>query len=141
MAISAVAKLASSVATLAGDLFTTDEERMKLRVAAQRVEADVAKAQMAVNAVEAQHKSLFVAGWRPAVGWIGAASLAYQFLLYPLLVWFWHVMQTTGAIPMDALYPPVLPDETLWVILSGMLGVGGMRSLDKIKGCSTERIK
>lgn len=141
MAIGAVARLASSVATLADDLFTSDEERLKLRIQEQQIAADIAQGQMAVNAAEAQHKSLFVAGWRPAVGWIGAAALAYQFLLYPLLVWVWHLLQTAGVIPADALYPPVLPDETLWVILSGMLGIGGMRSFDKSKGKSTERIK
>jgi len=136
-----IAQVVAGVAGLADDLFTSDEERLKLRIQEQQIAAEVAKGQMAVNAAEAQHKSLFVAGWRPAVGWIGAAALAYQFLLYPLLVWGWHLLQMGGVIPADALYPSVLPDETLWVILSGMLGIGGMRSFDKSKGKSTERIK
>ncbi len=136
-----IAQVVAGVASLADDLFTSDEERLKLRIQEQQIAAEVAKGQMAVNAAEAQHKSLFVAGWRPAVGWTGVAALAYQFLLYPLLVWVWCLLQMGGVIPADALYPPVLPDETLWVILSGMLGIGGMRSFDKSKGKSTERIK
>ena len=91
-------------------------------------------AQIEVNKTEAQHSSVFVAGWRPAIGWIGAAAMAYQFLLYPLMLWGWTYLQGMGWIPKELTPPPVLDADQLWVILSGILGIAGMRSFEKSKG-------
>ena len=91
-------------------------------------------AQIGVNNTEAQHASVFVAGWRPAVGWIGAAALAYQFLLYPMLTWVWALAQANGYLPGGMQPPPVLDADALWVILSGILGIAGMRSFEKSRG-------
>lgn len=108
-------------------------EQMKLHV-------QLILAQVDVNKVEAKHKSIFVAGWRPAVGWIGAISLGYQFILYPLLVWIWFIGQASGFIPVELDSPPILDTDALFVILTGMLGIGGMRSFDKTKGTQTDKI-
>ena len=76
----------------------------------------------------------FRLSWRPAIGWVGAAAMAYQFLAYPLLVWSWTWMQAEQIVPQEVKPPPMLDTEALWVILSGMLGIAGMRSFEKTRG-------
>jgi hypothetical protein len=86
---------------------------------------ELAKSQIEVNKTEAAHKSLFVAGWRPAIGWICGISLLYSTMLSPILgIWF--------------TVPPV-NDELLSTVLMGMLGLGAMRSFEKVKGVQRER--
>lgn len=60
--------------------------------------------------------------------------MAYQFLLYPLMMWAWTYLQGTGWIPNELKPPPVLDADQLWVILSGILGIAGLRSAEKFKG-------
>ena len=140
MNIPGLGQLISGIANGADELFTSDEERLKLAIEDKRIDADLLQGQMSVNAVEATHKSVFVAGWRPAIGWIGAIALAYQFVLYPLLGWCWLLLQANGIIPADLSVPPVLPTDALYSIVLGMLGIGTMRSLDKRAGKETNSI-
>ncbi len=84
--------------------------------------------QNAVNAEEARHNSIFVAGWRPAIGWICAAALLYSYIVIPFTTYvfaFW-----LGA-PIPKM--PVL-DNNLWELMFGMLGLGGLRTYEKLKG-------
>lgn len=134
-------KIVETVGAIASDLVTTDRERWELALEEKRIDQATDLAQMEVNKIEAAHGSLFVAGWRPAIGWIGAAALAYQFLLYPLLLWGMTLAQGYELFPDWVEAPPLLPTDALWVILSGMLGIAGMRSLDKIKGVDTRATK
>jgi len=90
--------------------------------------------QLKVNAVEAGHKSIFVAGWRPFIGWIGGVAMAYQFILYPLLLWV-----IAFAYP-DVAAPPVLETGALFSVVTGMLGIGMMRSYDKKNRTQTDSI-
>jgi|TARA_R100001369_G_scaffold82324_1_gene113925 hypothetical protein len=86
---------------------------------------ELAKGQLAVNAVEAAHKSLFVAGWRPFVGWICGVGLLYNVLISQILaIWF--------AVP-------TVDPSLLTPILMGMLGMGAMRSYEKTKGVQREK--
>lgn len=85
------------------------------------------KAQTEVNAVEAANSNLFVSGWRPFIGWVCGVALAYQFVLVPLLMW---VALSFGYKPP---VPPKL-DDTLWQLVFAMLGMGGLRTLEKLKG-------
>jgi hypothetical protein len=96
--------------------------------------------QMAVNAKEAQHKSVFVAGWRPFIGWIGGFALGYQFIFYPLLLWLWAIAAIIFDIPDGVKPPPVLDGAELYTIIVGMLGIGAMRSFDKKNGTATNAI-
>ena len=123
-----------SVGKVASDLITTDKERLEMTLREKELDQRLDMAQIGVNQTEAQHSSIFVAGWRPAIGWIGAAALAYQFLLYPIMLWGWTWMQGMGWIPRELTPPPVLEADQLWVILSGILGIAGMRSFEKSKG-------
>lgn len=123
-----------SVGKVAGDLITTDKERMEMALREKEIDQRTDLAQIGVNNTEAQHTSVFVAGWRPAIGWVGAAAMAYQFLLYPLLTWLWALAQANGHLPAGMQPPPMLDSDALWVILSGILGIAGMRSFEKTKG-------
>jgi hypothetical protein len=93
-------------------------------------ETELAKGQLQVNAVEAASASLFVAGWRPAVGWTCVVGLLYTFLLRPLLAW------ASGMI--DIPVPPMLDMGDLFTLLAGMLGLGGMRTFEKIQGVASK---
>lgn len=134
MNILGIGSVIESVGKVAGDLYTTDKERMQLELEGRKLDQAIDMAQIEVNKTEAQHSSVFVAGWRPAIGWIGAAAMAYQFLLYPLMLWGWTYLQGLGWIPKELAPPPVLDADQLWVILSGILGIAGMRSFEKSKG-------
>lgn len=129
-----IGAIIDSVGKVASDLITTDKERIELELESRRIDQATDLAQMEVNKTEAQNQNLFVAGWRPAVGWVGAAAMAYQFLAYPLLVWSWTWMQAEQIVPQEVKPPPMLDTEALWVILSGMLGIAGMRSFEKTRG-------
>lgn len=138
MNLNPVAGIIDSVGKIAGDLITTDKERMQLELEGRKLDQAIDLAQIEVNKVEAASASVFVAGWRPAIGWIGAAAMAYQFLLYPIALWGWTYLQGTGWIPKELQPPPVLKADELWVILSGILGIAGMRSFEKTKGVAAK---
>ena len=129
-----IGAIIDSVGKVASDLITTDKERIELELEGRRIDQATDLAQMEVNKTEAQNQNLFVAGWRPAIGWVGAAAMAYQFLAYPLLVWSWTWMQAEQIVSQDVKPPPMLDTEALGVILSGMLGIAGMRSFEKTRG-------
>jgi hypothetical protein len=129
-----IGSIIESVGKVAGDLVTTEKEKMELELRAKELDQAIDIAQIEVNKVEAQHSSVFVAGWRPAIGWVGVAAMAYQFLLYPLMLWGWTYFQAIGWVPAELKAPPVLEADQLWVILSGILGIAGMRSFEKTKG-------
>lgn len=82
--------------------------------------------QTKINAVEAQHRTLFVAGWRPFIGWICGVALAYNFVIRDLFIWLFQGLLETEA-------PPALQMDHLMTVLLGMLGLGGLRTYEKIK--------
>ena len=88
-------------------------------------------AQTDINKVEAANTSLFVSGWRPAIGWVCALALAYQYLLKPL--------SGTIASLVGVTLPP-LPglDDNLWQLMMGMLGMGGLRTFEKVQGVASK---
>lgn len=102
--------------------------------AKQQAEADLRasllawdQGQAATNTAEAQSGNWFVAGWRPWIGWICGLALAVQFVIGPLAVWAFDML----GQPIQA--PPAL-DDMLWELMFGMLGLGGLRTFEKIKG-------
>jgi len=136
-AVSAITNLIDNLHTSDKEKFDAEIELRRIGLQEQIIEAQLIAGQQQTNAVEAQHHSLFVAGWRPAIGWIGAVSLCYQFVLYPLLIWGWTWMQAQGWVPRELAPPPLLDAEALWVIVTGMLGIAGMRSVEKVKGVAS----
>ena len=88
-------------------------------------------AQVDVNKAEAQHRSIFVAGWRPFIGWVCGVALAYHFILYPIVV-FILASFPTETFTIDQL--PKFDMDSLMTVLLGMLGLGGLRTFEKSKG-------
>jgi len=86
--------------------------------------------QTQINAVEAANTNLFVSGWRPAIGWTCAAAFAYKFVFQPFLVFV--LVACGSSFNVDDL--PVLDWAEMSSVLLGLLGLGGMRTFEKIKG-------
>ena len=112
------------------DKFIEDKDKknaiaFELTTMAEKHAQELAKGQLEVNKTEAAHKSLFVAGWRPAIGWICGMALLYSTILAPILgIWF--------------TVPPV-DSALLTSVLMGMLGLGAMRTVEKSKGVQREK--
>tara|TARA_B100000212_G_scaffold256525_1_gene196824 strand:- start:981 stop:1361 length:381 start_codon:yes stop_codon:yes gene_type:complete len=79
--------------------------------------------QTKINEIEAGHRTVFVAGWRPFIGWVCGVALAYNFIIRDLFIW--------ALDPQDV--PPALQMEHLMTVLLGMLGLGGLRTFEKVK--------
>lgn len=93
-------------------------------------------AQVEVNKAEAQHPSVFVAGWRPFIGWVCGLALAWHFIGFDLMNWL------RLAFFPDVPTPPALNGtETLVTVLLSMLGLGGLRTVEKLKGVSRDSWK
>ena len=123
--------LINPIANLLGKVIPDKDERDKMAheiaTLAEKQAHDVVMAQIAVNEREAQHRSIFVAGWRPFVGWVCGVAFAAHFILFPSV----QVIATyTG-------YDITLPHfdlTTLTTVLGGLLGLGGLRTYEKLKG-------
>jgi len=140
-----IGSIIEGVGKVAGDLITTDQERLqmaleerKLDLEEKRIDQATDLAQLGVNKIEAASTNWFVSSWRPAVGWVGVAGLAYQFLGYPLMQWLWAFGQGVDIIPKGLPPPPDLDVEQLMTLLAGLLGFGGMRSFEKSRGVASK---
>lgn len=101
----------------------SDQEKQQLAAA-----VSIVQGQLEVNKEEAKSPSVFVAGWRPFIGWVCGASLAYTYLGYPILLW-----ATTIWAP-NVHVPSLGNNEMLYELLFGMLGMGALRTFEKVKG-------
>jgi hypothetical protein len=115
------------------DRFIPDQaEKAKAEMELVRMAADgelrQVIAQLEINAREAAHPSLWVAGWRPYFGWAGGTAFAYVGVIKPILAW----VAAIKGWPE----PPDIDTEFLWVVVSGLLGIGGLRTFEKSKGVS-----
>jgi hypothetical protein len=140
-----IGAIIEGVGKVAGDLITTDKEKLEIALKGRELDLEQARidqatdlAQVDVNKIEAENPNLFVSGWRPAVGWVGVLGLAYQFIGYPLMQWAWSFLQGVDIIPKGLQPPPDLQTDQLMVLLSGLLGFGGMRSFEKSKGVASK---
>ena len=90
--------------------------------------------QLEINKKEAEHSSIFVAGWRPGIGWICGAALAWNFILQPIVSWIAFV----AGVNLE--HMPTLDTGELTTILLGMLGLGGLRTYEKKLGVSRDKV-
>ena len=111
------------------DLFTSDEEREAAKLKLATLMQQPHMLQAVANIEGAKHRSIFVAGWRPAIGWIAALGLGYQFLILP----FAGLINAYAQLPAEL---PNLAGEQLMTLVLSLLGLGGMRTFEKYKGAS-----
>lgn len=91
-------------------------------------------AQNAVNQAEAANPKMFISGWRPFIGWVCGSGLAFQFVIGPIATW-------VAALAKHPVTFPALDMGTLLTLLLGMLGLGGMRTFEKVSGVPDAHIK
>ena len=106
------------------------EAELELLKMSQAGDLQVILAQLSINAKEAESSSIFVAGWRPFVGWICGIGLACATILHNLLEWL--------SVVRDWPLPPAVDTNTLLYVLGAMLGIGGLRTLEKVKGVAAK---
>ena len=117
------------------DKFVEDKDlRAKLNHELKTQVQQANLAQIEVNKTQASHPSIFVAGARPAIMWICAFGLGWQFVFQPICTW-------AMVIWTPWLTVPVLPTEGLLTLTLSLLGLGGMRSFEKTKGIQRENLK
>lgn len=104
---------------------------LKLREMEQSGDLAIIAGQNDINKIEAASQLTFISGWRPAVGWVCASALAFQLVLGPLL-------SLVGGMLGRPVSPPVLQTELLTTLLVGMLGLGGMRTVEKLQGVASK---
>ena len=114
-------------ATMEQELLKQEGEITKAALAAQSAQIDV-------NKTEAASGSIFIAGWRPFIGWVCGSALVVQYIASPLLPWF-------GTVLGFSLPPIPSLDDSLWQLMAGLLGLGGMRTFEKLKGVDRSSLK
>ena len=119
-----------TISKVVDDLHTSDEERLDKKILMQRIKQKLAEKQINVNAKEAGHRSIFVSGWRPFIGWCGGFALAFEFILSPGIEWY---SKFAGL----NLLAPEIQTGPLLAIVTSMLGVASLRSFEKAKGLTT----
>ena len=120
------AKVVPDAVTAVGNafdqLFTSDEERQAGQIVLERLRQAPHILQGEVTKIEAQHRSVFVAGWRPFIGWVCGSGLAFTFVINPVIQWF------TGEPG------PVMPTEAMTSMVVSLLGLGALRTAEKMQG-------
>lgn len=127
---SGVVGAAEGVAGIVDRFVETEDEKRAAEILKARMMMQPSLVQTELNKIEAAHRSIFVAGWRPFIGWVCGSALLYNFVLRDLLAW---LILNTG---LEASMPPDLAMEELMTVLLGMLGLGAFRTAEKMAGRS-----
>ena len=119
------------------DKFIEDKDKKnqiayELSTMAEKHAQELLKGQLEVNKTEAAHKSLFVAGWRPAIGWVCVLGMAGNFITIPITNMILELIGSGVTVPL-------IPTAEMMPILMGMLGLGAMRTVEKTKNVQRER--
>jgi hypothetical protein len=114
-------------------------EKAKLEMEAQLVAAanEAALAQVEVNKIEAAHSSVFVAGWRPAIGWVCAASMGLYYIPMAVMgtgLWVWACVEAGALVPR----PELGTGEIIGLVIS-LLGMGSLRTTEKLNGVARQQ--
>jgi hypothetical protein len=117
-----------AVGNVLDKLFTSKDEKLSREEAMMRLLQQPSIAQTEINKIEAQHRSRFVAGWRPFIGWVCGTALLYNFIIRDIVAWVIRI-NSPALEP-----PPELAMEHLLTVLMGMLGLGTLRTYEKLKG-------
>jgi len=112
---------------ITGEAIKDPQKVMEYSLKLKELEQAINQGQIEINKQEAAHPKLFIAGWRPALGWIGAFAIAYHFIIYPFIVF---IVKLNGA---DVSNLPQIDFGILFNLILAMLGFGGLRTIEKIK--------
>ncbi len=130
-----VAAPIEAVGNVIDKLFTSDDERLTAEALLTRLAQQPGLAQVELNKVEAGHRSIFVAGWRPSIGWVCSLALLYNFILRDLAN-YWMDIGASAGWWLPVVHPPALQMETLTTVLLSLLGLGALRTVEKVRGVS-----
>ena len=119
---SSAAQPIEAVGNLLDKLFTSDDEKLDKKIIMQRLIQEPGIAQVELNKVEAQHRSTFVAGARPFMMWVCGVGFAFIFIINPIIQW------VTGEAG------PPMPTDVIFELAMGMLGMSGLRTVEKLTG-------
>jgi hypothetical protein len=126
----AAAEPIEAVGNAIDKIFTSKDEKLTHQEILEKLRQRPSEVMQELNKIEARHRSLFVAGWRPAIGWVCGLALFYNFIIRDLIAWGMTIL-TPGLA-----HPPALQMEHLMPILLGMLGLGAYRTIEKARGVS-----
>ena len=138
-----IAALIPKLLPIVGDVIGRflPEDKEAAAKARREIEAELTKhlteidlAQAQTNLEQAKHPSIFIAGARPAIMWICAFGLGWQFVFQPVAVWIFSVMDSDLVLPM-------IETEGLMPLTLSLLGLGSMRSFEKFKGIQRNNMK
>ena len=127
-------KFFKPISDLIGKAIPDKTKRMELEASIKSQMIDLQKAQTEINLEQAKHPSIFVSGSRPAILWICALGLAWQFFLAPLMNW-------AVVISGSTIQPPVINTEGLMTLTLSLLGLGGLRTAEQWKGVARNNMK
>jgi hypothetical protein len=119
---------AQGVANIIDQFVHTKEEKAAGELLKMKLMMEPDKLQVELNKIEAAHRSIFIAGWRPFIGWVCGFGLAWHFLLYDLLNW------TALQLGSKVKPPELTGTEELISIVMALLGLGAMRTYEKLHG-------
>ncbi|MCE2482986.1 MAG: hypothetical protein J4F33_08915 [Alphaproteobacteria bacterium] len=125
----AAVNAAEGVANVVDRFVETEEERKAAELLKAKLMMKPSLAQAEINKIEAAHRSVFVAGWRPFIGWVCGAALAWHFILFDVAVWV-----TVNFFPEVTEIPKLTGTETLATVLLSLLGLGAFRTVEKLQG-------
>jgi hypothetical protein len=119
--------LGTLIDRLIPDRAAADKAKAEMEMQLVNAANEAALAQVEVNKIEAGHSSVFVAGWRPSIGWVCAAGLAWAFVVAPVASWALMVMGIKAELP-------AIQFDHLFELVLAMLGIGGLRTFEKMRG-------
>lgn len=117
----------TALGNLFDKLFTSDEERAQAEIILTKIAQKPHLLQAEINKIEAAHRSIFVAGWRPFIGWICGLGIFWAFIGQPLFQW-------AVALQGLSVTAPVIDTDHLFELVLAMLGLGALRTAEKLSG-------
>jgi hypothetical protein len=137
MGLPIIGDIISAVKDIVGEVVVDKDKRIEINYKLQELEDKASErlhgelmAQAEINKTEAQHESIFVAGWRPFIGWVSGFGVGWTFVASPIMEWVSRLNGFTGKMPE-------LETGQLMALVTAMLGVAGYRTFEKVKGVNT----
>ena len=128
MTLPIIGSLIGTIAQTATDIIGTEKDRLDYQLKSRELDLRSDQNQVDINKIEAASDNIWKSGWRPAVGWVCVLGLFYEFIVMPILPWVLIVCGVNNVPPL-----PKINDNALDTLLYAMLGLGSMRTFEKVK--------